>query len=275
MGIFKNKWLVYGIAFLLIAVVPASALAASQPSGQPFQAIWNELANHQTQINDEAAARAAADTALLQAINAEEAARIAADNALQNNLNTETSIRISVDTALQTQINSLEQRINNEGMPLGAIIMWSGSIDSNGNPIIGATADTNWHICDGTSGTPDLRNRFVVGAGAGYSIGSTGGASGVTLTEAQIPDHDHDYSGTTSSGGKHSHTYYDLYPSVDSAEHNGKHVGSEDCWDKKRTTSSNGDHSHSYSGTTTSVGGDGSHENRPPFYGLAFIMKVA
>ncbi|MCK5562492.1 MAG: hypothetical protein KAJ51_17965 [Thermoplasmata archaeon] len=251
-----RKWLAYGMILVLVVVLPATAFAGDQPSGKPFEAIWNELANHQQQLDDETAARIAADDALQAAIDAEEAARIAADDALQD------------------EIDLLEQRIDNEGMPIGSIILWSGTIDGNGNPIIGGSSDTNWHICDGTQGTPDLRNRFVVGSGGSYATGNTGGANGVTLTENQIPGHTHTFSGSTSSDGAHNHRYYDKWPSVDSAEHNGKHVGSEDCWDTQRTTSSAGDHSHSFSGTTASTGGDGSHENRPPYYALAFIMKI-
>jgi microcystin-dependent protein len=277
MGIFENKWLVYGIAFLLIAVVPATALAASQPSGQPFQAIWNEFANQQTQINNEAAARAAADAALQQSINAEQAARIAADNALQNAINTETTIRINADIALQTAITNLEQRIDNEGTPLGAIIMWTGSIDSNGNPIIGSTADTNWHICDGTSGTPDLRNRFVVGAGASYNIGSTGGQNTVTLNANQLPNHKHYFTSSTSTDGYHNHGYYDYYIGWDREDvSDGSHDAADDHFYKAwRTTSSAGAHKHTVSGFTSEVGHNQAHENRPLYYGLAFIMKVA
>lgn len=53
-------------------------------------------------------------------------------------------------------------------VPAGGIIMWSGSIVS---------IPTGWVICDGTNGTPDLRDRFVVGAGTTYSVGGTGGAT--------------------------------------------------------------------------------------------------
>ena len=51
-------------------------------------------------------------------------------------------------------------------VPSGAIIMWSGSIGS---------IPAGYYICDGNNGTPDLRDRFVVGAGNTYAVGNTGG----------------------------------------------------------------------------------------------------
>jgi len=55
---------------------------------------------------------------------------------------------------------------NVNAVPSGGIIMWSGSIGS---------IPTGYYICDGTNGTPDLRDRFVVGAGNTYAVGNTGG----------------------------------------------------------------------------------------------------
>lgn len=46
-------------------------------------------------------------------------------------------------------------------------IVWTGSE---------ATIPAGWHLCDGTLGTRDLRNRFIVGAGSSYAVAATGGA---------------------------------------------------------------------------------------------------
>jgi hypothetical protein len=78
-------------------------------------------------------------------------------------------------------------------VPSGGIIMWSGSIGS---------IPSGWSLCDGTNGTPDLRDRFVVGAGGSYAVDATGGADSVTLTENQIPSHNH----SMNSAGDHSHS---------------------------------------------------------------------
>ena len=57
------------------------------------------------------------------------------------------------------------------GVPNGAIIMWSGTV---------ATIPDGFSLCDGSNGTPDLRNRFVIGAGRNYAVGATGGSSTTT-----------------------------------------------------------------------------------------------
>jgi hypothetical protein len=76
--------------------------------------------------------------------------------------------------------------------PSGGIIMWSGSI---------ASIPSGWLLCNGSSGTPDLRDRFVVGAGSTYAVNATGGAATVTLSTTNLPSHTHSISasGTTSS----------------------------------------------------------------------------
>ena len=62
----------------------------------------------------------------------------------------------------------------NSVVPKGTIVLWSGTI---------ATIPNGWVLCDGTNGTPDLRNRFVVGAGDEYSVGDKGGVKTYTLIE--------------------------------------------------------------------------------------------
>jgi len=77
-------------------------------------------------------------------------------------------------------------------MPIGGIIMWSGS-----------TPPTNWGLCDGSTYgdvvSPDLRGRFVLSSGQGSgltnrTLGQTGGAETVTLSNSQIPNHTHSLS---------------------------------------------------------------------------------
>lgn len=159
-------------------------------------------------------------------------------------------------------------------LPVGIIMLWSGSQ---------ASIPFGWAVCDGGNGTPDLRNRFVVGAGAGgsYAVGDVGGANSVTLTTAQIPAHTHSVSlsGTTSSSGSHSHTYTDPnFPSGGTTSYQNGPQGY--TWRAENidtgTTSTAGSHTHTVtvSGTTGSTPAGGSHENRPPYYALCYIMKV-
>ncbi|MBQ2870556.1 hypothetical protein IJE86_02520 [bacterium] len=142
-------------------------------------------------------------------------------------------------TALRNRLTALEQTPapTNDNFPIGGIIMWSGT-----------TIPTGWKLCNGQNGTPDLRDRFIVGAGSSYAIGAKGGASTVTLTASQIPPHRHlvhEYAGPV-------HT--------DKTNHRA-HVNA----------GTNGG-SSSYTG---SIGGGQAHENRPPYYALAYIMKVS
>ena len=148
-------------------------------------------------------------------------------------------------------------------VPAGVILLWSGSI---------ASIPSGWNLCDGTNGTPDLRNRFVVGAGSTYAVGATGGADSVTLDASQMPAHTH--TGTTNSDGNHSHTaaIRDAWQgnTVNNSGGGFMYVGQNNT--NTYTTSTAGAHTHSF--TTTSTGGGASHENRPPYYALAYIMKA-
>ena len=76
----------------------------------------------------------------------------------------------------------LSDSVSNTFFPIGGIILWNGS---TGN------IPANFRLCDGQNGTPDLRDRFIVGAGGAYNPGNTGGSSQVTLTEAQLATHSH------------------------------------------------------------------------------------
>lgn len=163
------------------------------------------------------------------------------------------------------------------------ITMWSGYIDD---------IPDGWALCDGTNGTPDLRDKFIVGAGNDYEVGDTGGEATVTLTLDQIPEHshsgttdatgDHTHEGSTNTAGAHTHTVSIKTGSAGSGL--GGLRSPDNRQDTNRTTSSSGAHSHTltiqpageheHSFETDSVGGGEEHENRPPFYALAFIMRV-
>jgi microcystin-dependent protein len=142
--------------------------------------------------------------------------------------------------------------------PIDGIILWAGT-----------TPPSGWYICNGANGTPNLANRFVVGYGSSYPIGATGGASTVTLSASQIPSHRHTFSGTTNTTGAHSHTYSrtSKYYGSTRSPFNDPAAGFE-----TKSTSSAGAHNHTVSGNTGYAGSGGSHENRPPYYSLAYIQ---
>ena len=83
------------------------------------------------------------------------------------------------------------QFVGNGIIPVGGIIMWSGT---------DGDIPSNWHLCDGTNGTPNLVDRFIVGRGNAYSSDQTGGS-----TDAVLVEHDHSITTFVSDSG-HSHT---------------------------------------------------------------------
>ena len=182
-------------------------------------------------------------------------------------------------------------------IPRGIIVMWSGS---------SLSVPTEWQICDGTNGTPNLRGKFIVSAGgqANYADGAEGGQNTLSIATADAGAHTH--SMTTDTQGAHTHTgvtgghvltvnelpahSHNLgttgvprigtghgyvgtagvtgvaLPSTDSTGNNIAH---------NHTISSDGNHSHMI---TSNASGTHSHivafDNRPQYYALAYIMKL-
>lgn len=141
--------------------------------------------------------------------------------------------------------------ITNAALPAGCILLWSGSV---------GTIPSGWVLCNGSNGTPDLRNRFVVGAGSTYAVGGTGGSA-----DAIVVSHTH--TGTTATSGTHSHTYT-------ASEYNcNQNSGQTQAGAATTsTTSSAGAHTHTF--TTDSTGSSGTNANLPPYYALCYIMKT-
>ncbi len=143
-------------------------------------------------------------------------------------------------------------------VPVGGIIIWT-------KPEL--PDNEHWAVCDGSTNKnyigklPDLRARFVVGvnpANADYELNATGGAETVTLTTDQIPGHRHYYAGDDELEG--IETTLDCTSSAGSTD---KHYDADSKMSGK---------SKVYK--TSSTGGGKSHENRPPYYALYYIMRV-
>ena len=184
------------------------------------------------------------------------------------------------------------------GVPSGIIAVWSGAEGA---------IPSGWYLCNGSNGTPDLRNRFIVGAGSGssYSVGNTGGSNTVTLSTSQIPSHshttnNHSHNASVSDPGHghsvsvsdpgHSHntsvTGAKLFPGYGGAHvpyggaggYPGTHFNMSNANTGISANASNANTSISVSTgnanpSTNNTGGGGSHENRPPYYALCYIMK--
>jgi hypothetical protein len=187
----------------------------------------------------------------------------------------------------------------------GMIVIWSGSE---------ASIPSGFVLCNGSSGTPDLRGDFVIGAGSTYAVGDTGGSN----TISTVPAHTHGYSGTSASAGGHTHTTNlgteGNHTHNSTVSNTGAHThtttsptgrtagGASGATNSTANSSSaasgaGGTHSHSFGSNT-----DGSHNHsltldtagahthaisgttastgnatvdvRPPYYALCFIMKV-
>lgn len=137
------------------------------------------------------------------------------------------------------------------GVPKGGIIMWSGSISD---------IPKGWALCDGTNGTPNLQNRFVLGAGDLYEPNETGGVRSKTLSTANLPSHTHSLSGGAQT------------ISVETVSHGiaGRRFLVSSGYNENR----NIDVDINLSGNVGRTGSGASFSIMPPYYALAFIMKL-
>ena len=120
------------------------------------------------------------------------------------------------------------------GVPVGGIIMWSGA--TNNIP-------SGWALCDGNNGTPNLQDKFIVGAGSSYAVDATGVSADATLV---------------------SHTHNLLY-------NHGSFGGSSGAVTPR---SGNSPVTPGISGRVSTEGSSATNANLPPYYALAYIMKT-
>ena len=136
----------------------------------------------------------------------------------------------------------------------GMIMLWSGS---------SASIPSGWLLCDGTSSTPDLRNRFVVGAGSTYAVGATGGSA-----DAVVVSHTH--TATVTDPG-HSHT---PSPSTNFLRAQGGQNGSNSGSNWRNDTLTIGSATTGITVANSTEGVSGTNANLPPYYALCYIMKA-
>jgi prepilin-type N-terminal cleavage/methylation domain-containing protein len=133
--------------------------------------------------------------------------------------------------------------LQEDSLPIGSILIWSGTA---------ASIPGKWHLCDGSSGTPDLRNRFLIGAGSSYGVGATGGAT----------THYH-------AGGSLATTF------IGSGMPRGSSAPPGAVTRYAVDDNSGGGDSDMYSLNNISVvGNTAATSNMPPYYALCFIMKI-
>ena len=171
--------------------------------------------------------------------------------------------------------------------------MWSGNASAAAIPL-------GWALCDGraVSGfqTPNLTNRFIVGAAPGgrYATGDKGGSDTVQLTTAQLPPHNHQINLNSGSSGNHSHnilitdpghshlapTYnaqsgaYEVSAGLYGYDFAGAPPTTASYTGITASSAFNGFHSHLITGNTNDTGSGTPIDTRPSYYALAFIVRV-
>lgn len=150
------------------------------------------------------------------------------------------------DKITAEKLNKIEAQlaaISTSNIPAGLISAYHGTVDS---------IPAGQVVCDGTNGTPDLRDKFVLGAGTTHTVGEQGGAKDVTLTYAHMPAHQH----RIFANGTNDITQVNAQPLK--------------CEYKSPSESQLG-----YPANACVIaGGSQPHENMPPYYSLLYIMKT-
>lgn len=162
---------------------------------------------------------------------------------------------------LEEDIQDLKKENNelkNHIMPKGSIIMWSGTIDN---------IPKGWVLCNGQNQTPDLRNRFLIGATDKYDIGCKGGyethkhiinVNGHALTVDEMPAHTHGLGSAYYYGGNGAHTFKNL----------GSSSEQKLWWGSLESSTKGGNVAHSHRATSQNS------NHLPPYYAVCFIMKI-
>lgn len=164
-------------------------------------------------------------------------------------------------------------------VPIGTIVMWNGNLTN---------LPPGWKLCDGSAHytdflgesrwIPNLQGRFIVGytkaAGNYHTIANKGGSGSVTLSTSQMPSHSHN--GTTNKDGAHSHTGNERVRSGGGFGGGESVIGSRERpqYGGANTAIYSEGSSHKHAFTTNTTRGGGAHENRPPYYTLAYIIRV-
>ena len=140
----------------------------------------------------------------------------------------------------------------------GMILMWSGAI---------ATIPTGYALCNGDNDTPNLTDRFIMGAGGIYTPGDTGGSPNAVNVS-------HNHTGSTSSTGNHSHTLPHYLVQAVGGTGDIDRDNEYQQWKalSGQSTRATGAHTHTF--TTSTKGESGTGKNNPAYFALAYIMKT-
>lgn len=141
-------------------------------------------------------------------------------------------------------------------IPAGGIFLWSGSIGS---------IPAGYVLCNGSNGTPDLRDRFVVGAGSTYAVDGTGGS-----TDAIVVSHTHTATSTVTDPGHNHNLKYNAISAAGGNERDPSNTGASTL----TTAIANNTTGITVATTINTAGNSGTNANLPPYYALCYIMKT-
>lgn len=178
-------------------------------------------------------------------------------------------------------------------IPIGTVMVWaddnppSNFLKLNGAAIsrtVHAALFAKWGIRYGagngstTFNLPNVGGRALIGAGNGAGltprgVGDAGGAEKHKLTESEMPSHGHNFSGSTSSAGEHSHGVNPRSGAAGGGEYEPEPFEESGTRSTGRTTS-DGTHSHGFSGTTSAGGGNAEHNNMMPFFAMNLVVRA-
>ncbi len=167
-----------------------------------------------------------------------------------------------VTSNIQTQLNAVLAAVA-VAVPSGVISLWSGA--SNAIP-------AGYVLCDGTNNTPDLRNRFVVGAGSTYAVGATGGSANATVVA-----HTHGLTAASTDTHAMSGTFTASKPQAATGVftvEGGQGGGADGGQSTAGLYTLSDSHNHGLTGSTDSTGSSATNANLPPYYALCYIMKT-
>ena len=194
-------------------------------------------------------------------------------NAIATKANTNSPALTGTPTAPTATVGSNTTQIAScafvlaNAVPTGVITMWYGTI---------ATIPTGWYLCNGSNGTPDLRDKFIVGAYSDEtSLAKTNITGALTQTggskDSVNVSHTHTATSTVSDPG---HTHVEQYNGGAAGAGNGISDSSVSTSPTPSSVSTaSATTGISVSTTNSSSGESGTNKNLPPYYALAYIMK--
>ena len=152
--------------------------------------------------------------------------------------------------------NIIDSSGNASAFVTGMIILWYG--DTSNIP-------GGWVLCNGQNGTPDLRDRFVIGAGNNFNPGDTGGSNSVTLSEANLPSHRHFVVSNALGGQNRTNS------NVSANNQVRKGTGAGNLYESYNLASTGSD---AAAGRSSAVGSGTAFDNKPKYHALCYIMKT-